>query len=179
MAADLTELPEYKEAQARYRMAKADAARNNDDVAAANVEREWADTRFSLYQKAVEQDGARQARELAIAEVKQKYPGVPEQIYASLTNPDEIRTVAESVHKDIEKQLEEQRQGWGSQTGGTDATPNSKKTPTQRMLDLRQRVLAGDKIANEEYRALELNQKLLNRFPWHPEFKPAPNERIA
>src|ERR1700692_1570583 len=97
--ADLTKLPEYQQEHDTYVGKLAAAKSAGDALAEANTELEWMRKQNELRDTADERENSQKELELALAEVKEKFPSVPEAMYAKLTDPADIRLVAEEAQK--------------------------------------------------------------------------------
>lgn len=162
---DISDMPEYGPAMAKYRTDKAQAQENGEAVDVANVEAAWANTKLELTQTKVARDSATMATQGALAAVQAQFPNVPAEVYSHLTDPEQIKSVAAQVAERMgpppppAPPAEQQGGTWGGSPGsvGGGATQGqpSAEDPAQVVERLRPTVLskgAAARAENEQFR---------------------------
>ena len=180
MSIDISDLAEYGPAVAAYRSAKNTATEAGDEAGIMRAEMNWTNTKMELMQAKVSANDQQRSLESARAKAAAEFPNAPAEIYAHLTDPDQLLAAAKSVHERLTAavpaaQQEAQSQGsWGgtppaaANSAGQD-DPNILRTPEdvdRRVAELMPDVMVKGKLAmaaNEEVASLRL-APLLSRY---------------
>lgn len=97
MAIPITEHPGYGTAMAQYQAAKQQAAESGDQAQINKVELDWQTTVNKLQNDIFDRAEAEQKRNEAVAQAKALVPDIPDAVLAPLTDPAQIKAVAESL----------------------------------------------------------------------------------
>lgn len=169
MPTEISELPDYAPAQAKYTADLRQAETEGDQAKIDRVKFEWDKTQFDLRQKAADIDRNTTAVADAREQAKKEYPKVPESLYAHFTEPKAILAAAKQSAEAIEGAVREGTQSWGGNApaGGAANTatgvPGS-KTFDQVQNDLTPSVQRRDKAAIGQYMKNEFAARIGSRM---------------
>jgi hypothetical protein len=170
--ATITALPEYQQAHDDYVGKLAAAKSAGDALAEANTELEWMRKQNELRDTADERENSQKELEVALAEVKEKFPSVPEAMYLKLTDPADIRLVAEEAQKTIDAAVKSrtptQRAGQWSAPAAGQATPAAKEKDKWEdadfIRDISKKVFRKDPDARDEVMNEVWERQVMPRF---------------
>jgi len=161
MPIEITTLPEFGPAMAKFQLDKAQATQAGDETALLRANLEWEQARAAMTQRAYEAEALQQSLASTRARIKAENPDVPEAIYAG----DDL-VQAEASAKSVQALLSSQKaptttgsgetQSWGPSGGSAGApgvTPPMPTDDASRRLEmnrLSKTVITRGRMAMEE-----------------------------
>lgn len=145
----ISDLPEYGETMAKYKVALAEAEASGDDTAIKSVRLDWDRERFGLEKKAMEVQSQKRQLTETRTKLKEQYPNLPEGILDLTDDPAKMEQIAKDT---AEKMSAGQPTGAGWGKGAPTASGGSGGAPASITADeyAAQKVAEGKRGMNPE-----------------------------